>query len=461
MSFVTLTYAVFLAIVFVAYWTVQRKTFQNLLLLVASYVFYGWIHPWFCYLIAASTICDFLCGLGIARWRHRRHLILAISLLVNLGMLAVFKYFNFFAANVHSALDSIGLSTNLMLLEVVLPVGISFYTFQTLSYTIDIWRGLMEPRRNLLDFALFVAFFPQLVAGPIERARRFLPQIETPRHWDWQRFQSAGPLLVSGLLKKMVVADNAGVYVDQIFMLEDPGPWLLLVGSIAFAMQILGDFSGYTDIARGTARLIGFELVENFKSPYLAISPSDFWRRWHISLSSWIRDYVYIPLGGSRVAGRFKLLLVTLTTMGLAGLWHGAAWNFVIWGLFHGAILFLYRFLGFAGRWEPSRWWSRLLAWTVMIFLTLTGWLIFRTPDMGWLLEALSGMGRVDPDSIYSALAILGLITLFAMPLLLLAPLRRLAGSNYLLGSLVNGAGLAAVFVLRADTTLDFIYFQF
>ena len=304
MIFTSQEYLVFLAIIFGLYWTVAHKTLQNVLLLAASYLFYGWIHPWFCILIAFSTCVDYACGLGMKRTPLRRGPLLAVSLVANLGMLGIFKYFNFFTENVIAALDRIGVAAEPITVSVFLPVGISFYTFQTLSYTIDIYRGRCRVRTNFIDFALFVAFFPQLVAGPIERAQRFLPQIERRRAWNSERFWAAWPLLVRGYLKKVVIADNVAVLADQVYLLDRPSFFVLAVGTVAFAVQIYCDFSAYTDIARGSAKLIGFDLVENFNSPYLALSPSDFWRRWHISFSSWIRDYLYIGMGGSRVASR-------------------------------------------------------------------------------------------------------------------------------------------------------------
>jgi alginate O-acetyltransferase complex protein AlgI len=347
--FTSVEYLILLATVFVLYWTIRVRTVQNALLLATSYVFYGWVHPWFCILIAASTVADYFFARAIRAQPSRARLWLGASLVFNLGLLGFYKYFDFFAANVHAALTEVGIPSDPVVLGVLLPVGISFYTFQTLSYTIDVYRGELEPRRSFLDFALFVSFFPQLVAGPIERARNFLPQVERARRFRWDLFASAWPLLVSGYFKKMVVADNVASSSDLVFALESPSFTVLLAGTIAFAAQIACDFSGYTDIARGSARLLGFELIRNFNLPYLAISPSDFWRRWHISFSSWIRDYLYIPLGGSKAGGKLRLLLVLLASMGLSGLWHGAAWNFVLWGVFHAVVLFLYHAHGLRG----------------------------------------------------------------------------------------------------------------
>ncbi|MCI5145541.1 MAG: MBOAT family protein [Candidatus Electrothrix sp. AR3] len=319
MIFTSFTYLLFFLIVFTVYWGLQKRKLQNFLLLIVSYIFYGWITPWFCLLIAASTLIDYFCGLKMVAFPEHKKKFLALSLLANLGMLGVFKYFNFFYTNLGALLTKLGLEYHPDVLQLALPVGISFYTFQTLSYSIDIYRGQLAPRKNFIDFALFVSFFPQLVAGPIERAKSFLPQVEQARVWSWKSFDRAWPLILTGFFKKLVIADNIAFYADKVFMLQSPSPLLLAAGTFAFSIQIYADFSGYTDIARGTARLFGFELMRNFHFPYFALSPSDFWQRWHISLSSWIRDYIYIPLGGSRQKKKKHYAIVIMLTMSLCG----------------------------------------------------------------------------------------------------------------------------------------------
>ncbi|HTE05565.1 MAG TPA: MBOAT family O-acyltransferase, partial [Planctomycetota bacterium] len=337
MRFNSFDFLVFFALVFAAYWRLPQRG-QNLLLLGASYVFYGWVHPWFLYMLVGSTVMDYWAARGMERFPARRRLLLRLSLAGNLGLLATFKYFDFFVVNVSELLAHFDLHPSLPMLRVALPVGISFYTFQSLTYTIDVYRGELAPRRSFLDFALFVTMFPQLVAGPIERAKRLLPQIERDRTLDFARLESGVCLAVWGFFKKLVIADNIVIYADRIFELKHPAGPMIAAGAAAFALQIYADFSAYTDIARGTARLLGFELMENFRAPYLATSPSDFWRRWHISFSSWIRDYVYLPLGGSR-AGRARFAFAAMTAMTLSGLWHGASWNFALWGVYHGVLV--------------------------------------------------------------------------------------------------------------------------
>lgn len=463
MIFTSFTFLNFILVVFPVYWLLPGKMARNTFLLCASYLFYGFVHPWFCLLIAGSTLVDYLCGLGMQRYLTRRRLFLAISLVCNLGMLGVFKYCNFFIDNVGALLDTIGLNGNRTTLKIFLPVGISFYTFQTLSYTIDIYRGKLDPRKNFVDFALFVAFFPQLVAGPIERAACLLPQFEKRRTFCADQFLSSIPLLIRGYLKKLVIADNVAVFADQIFALQSPGLPLLLAGTISFAIQIYADFSAYTDIARGTARLFGFELMENFRSPYLAVSPSDFWRRWHISFSTWIRDYLYIPLGGSRVAGKLKHALVLITTMGLSGLWHGASWNFVVWGIFHGCLLIVYRLLGMDGKWRPQSRIASFTAWLAMFFLTLSGWAIFRTPSLAWLGNGLvSGWGNIRSADYFSVVIyVLTATFLYSLPLLVLLLLDRMFAKERSLHGLFYGLALAIILVFHCEQGQEFIYFQF
>jgi len=465
MAFTDLSYAIFLPAVFVLYWAVRRKTAQNLVLLGASYLFYGFVHPWFCLLIATSTVVDYFCGLlldGPERRPGFRKGVLAASLAVNLGMLGVFKYFNFFAENAGALLAGLGIRVEPLLLSVVLPVGISFYTFQTLSYTIDVYRGQMRARRNPIDFAVFVSCFPQLVAGPIERARRFLPQIETPRRWRWEAFFSAVPLLILGFFKKLVVADNLAGFVEQVYMLREPSAYVLLAGTVGFAIQILADFSAYTDIARGSARLLGFELVRNFNAPYLAVSPSDFWRRWHISLSTWIRDYLYIPLGGSRVEGRWRHAWVLIVTFALCGLWHGAQWHFVAWGLYHALLLVVYHQLGFGGRWRPEGVLRLAASWGVMTFLTLAGWTLFRATSLGWLAGAVThGRLGLGGDDLYVGTLILGYCLVYTLPWLLYAAVQRFWAHLYWHRVVYHWLLLSLIVLLANRDPEAFIYFQF
>ena len=469
MIFTSTSFAAFFAAVFVVYWGLPRTGFgdrraQNVLLLASSYVFYGWVHPWFCLLIAGSTVVDYMCGLGMERAHGRKRAYLVVSLAFNLGLLATFKYFDFFAESVSNVLAVLGLGGDRASasLGLLLPVGISFYTFQTLSYTIDIYRGQLTARRNFVDFALFVSFFPQLVAGPIERAKRFLPQIEAPRRFRAAAFFTGLELIAFGYLKKLVVADNIGPRVDQIFALQSPTLALLAVGAAGFAVQIYADFSAYTDIARGAARLLGFDLVVNFRSPYLAISPSDFWRRWHVSFSSWIRDYLYIPLGGSRARGRLRFLGILVVTLGLSGLWHGAAWHFVLWGVYHALLVFGYHAAGLGGRWAPKGFAVHGLAWASMLGFTLVGWLLFRTDDLGWLASAVARF-RIGLSGEYGAAAVsvAAVVALYSVPMFVLGAAIRVPARWVGVRSAFVAAAVITTAVFARDGSADFIYFRF
>jgi D-alanyl-lipoteichoic acid acyltransferase DltB (MBOAT superfamily) len=476
--FHSLEFIVFLAVTLAIYWALGRRA-QNVLLLVASYVFYGWVHAWFLALIAVSTIVDWAAALLIERQPSRKRAWLGLSLAANLGMLGVFKYFNFFAENVNEVLGAVGLGASLPALEILLPVGISFYTFQTLSYTIDVYRGRLHARRSLVDVAVFVAFFPQLVAGPIERATSLLPQVEQPRRFSLPVARQALLLVVWGYVQKIVVADNAGVIANKVFAVEDPGFEVLWAGVFAFAIQIYADFSAYSDIARGTARWFGFELMRNFDHPYFARGPADFWRRWHISLSTWFRDYVYIPLGGSR-GGRLATHRNVLATFLISGLWHGASWNFVLWGLYHGLLVTaasLVRPLA------PSRTpaWIRPLQIGGMFLLTSVGWLLFRETELAYLGRALAlSPFSSDAETRLAGAYLFLLAALYSTPIWVYgywAERRRVAGhppllepgtaaSRLPLPRLAWHAALAGLFAiaiiaLRSRTSLDFIYFRF
>ena len=351
MLFNSFAFAIFLPTVLILYWLLPFRL-QNMMLLVASYFFYGYWDWRFLSLIAISTIVDYIAGLKIQEHRDssaegsqkmmKRWLV--ISMCTNLGILGFFKYFNFFIDSFSGLLTGIGINPDPFYLNIILPVGISFYTFQTMSYTIDIYRGEMQPTRRLFDFALYVSFFPQLVAGPIERAKVLLPQVLQRRSFSRDQFAEGLHLIVLGMFKKVFVADNLAPYVDKVFLNPDP-TWLdILFGGWAFAFQVYGDFSGYSDIARGCAKCMGFELMVNFNHPYVATNPRERWQRWHISLSSWLRDYLYIPLGGSR-GGHLKTQRNLFLTMLLGGLWHGAGWNFVLWGAWEGILLVGHRYV--------------------------------------------------------------------------------------------------------------------
>jgi len=391
MVFTSLHFVAFFAVVYAAYRALPHRG-QNVLLLAASYYFYGSWDWRFLSLLLGSTVVDFLVGryLGRERDRRRRRLALVLSLVFNLGMLGFFKYFEFFEQSLVSLGALAGWHFDPFTLDVVLPIGISFYTFMTISYVIDVYRGDIQPTTHLLDFALFVAYFPHLVAGPILRASLLLPQIARPRTITRGQVTGGLWLIGWGCFQKMYVADNLAPLVDTVFGASaTPSGADVLVAVWAFAFQIYGDFAGYSNIARGVSRMMGIELSVNFLFPYFVRSPQAFWRHWHISLSTWLRDYLYIPLGGSRF-GSWKTHRNLIITMALGGLWHGAAWTFVVWGLYQGAALVAARLIG--------RWAARagvalkdgltipnVLLGILMFHVTCYGWLIFRADSVGQL----------------------------------------------------------------------------
>jgi alginate O-acetyltransferase complex protein AlgI len=459
------------------YWMLPHR-WQNLLLLGASYFFYGYVHPWFLILIASSTLVDYSAARAMEAWPDRRRRFLMLSIVSNFGMLGFFKYFNFFIENVHAMLATLGVHVSQPALRIVLPVGISFYTFQAMSYTIDVYRGELRARRSLLDVAVFISFFPHLVAGPIQRASFLLPQVESVRRFSLEKARTGFLLICWGLFKKLVIADNVGIIANKVFALADPSFWLLWSGVFAFAIQIYADFSAYTDIARGTSRWLGFELTENFDHPYLARSPADFWRRWNISLSTWFRDYVYIPLGGSRVPGWWWVRNV-LATFLLSGLWHGASWNYVLWGLYHGLLLIATK----SGRVSRTQTgaiasWRAIVSIAMMFLLTNIGWLFFRETSLDaiardLMLSPLRGSALDRETAAYLFI----LAFLYSVPLWLQSvwvevhrartrEAQPAAGKGFswpafALQGAVCGVALTAILVLRSRTSLDFIYFHF
>ena len=477
MIFHSLDFVAFFVITLAAYWLMPRRP-QNLLLLVASYVFYGWVHPWWPVLLFATTFIDYWAARGIAASGERRKLWLWLSIASNLGLLGFYKYFNFFVDNVAAAGAALGWSMPHVALQVALPAGISFYTFQSMSYTIDVYKGHAPARTSFVDVAAFVSFFPHLVAGPIMRATNLLPQVEQDRRFDPAAARDATLLIVWGLFKKLVIADNVGVIANKVFALQSPEFFVLWAGVFAFAVQIYADFSAYTDIARGVAKWYGFDLIKNFERPYLASGPADFWHRWNISLSTWFRDYVYIPLGGSR-RGPGRVAANLMITFMVSGLWHGASWNYVLWGAYHGVLLVLSRVVPGAQRLGRSTVPGlRPLRVAGMFVLTCVGWLIFRETELGQLVRHFQlSPWDTTPLGRSAGLYLFLLVFLYSIPLWihdLWAELKapdlsraidvpessvrwpRVATQAALCGVMV-----AAILVLRSQTALDFIYFAF
>jgi alginate O-acetyltransferase complex protein AlgI len=468
MVFNSLHFVWFFFVVYAVYRLLPHKG-QNWLLLAASYYFYAAWDYRFLGLLVASTLVDYTCGLalGAIQEPRRRRAVMWLSIGFNLTLLGFFKYFNFFADNLHVMFGALGWRLDFVTLRVLLPVGISFYTFVTMSYVIDVYRREIMPTRNLLDFAVFVAYFPHLVAGPILRATRLLPQIATPRQVTSAQIREGLWLIAWGFFQKIFVADNLAPLASRIFApgAHETGVNVLL-GTYAFAFQIYGDFAGYSNIARGTSKLMGIELIENFRFPYLVLTPQEFWRHWHISLSTWLRDYLYIPLGGNR-GPAWKTQRNLLITMLLGGLWHGAAWTFVLWGLYQGLLLIAYRPVASSMATIRGRA-ARLVAWSIMFNLTCVGWMIFRAPSLGGLaMLARSLFANFAPATV-DVTGLMVPLLLYTVPLLIIHALEARADDVLVVPRMpvavrytVYVATMYLILLFGNFGGSEFIYFQF
>jgi D-alanyl-lipoteichoic acid acyltransferase DltB (MBOAT superfamily) len=466
MLFNSLEFAVFLVAVLIGhFWLIPRRAVRGrkIFLLAASYLFYAAWNPFFSLLLAFSTAVDYSMGLALAGAASsaKRRLYVTTSLVANLGLLGFYKYGFFVTESAYTLAGRTLEQGELPWLEVALPVGISFYTFQSLSYTLDVYRRVQAPTRSLLDFALYVSFFPQLVAGPIVRAKELLEQLAGPRTSTPEDFEAGLARVVTGLVKKVLLADTIGVFVDAVF--DDPGAYggiEIALAIYGFAFQIFFDFAGYCDIAIGVARMLGVRLPENFDRPYRSLNVQEFWRRWHITLSTWLRDYLYISLGGNR-KGAARTLANLFTTMLLGGLWHGAGWGFVLWGAYHGALLGIHRV------WRgPNARPPRLPAWLRVVatfHLVCVGWILFRSPTLEAAGELVSRLGSTE---FYGGLAFVQA----AVALGIAAVVHLATGSRQLTDWLVARsawlqgfvyAGVAWALYFMSGRTGEFIYFQF
>lgn len=472
MTFNSLQYAAFFPIVLVLYWVLRKRLPQNVLLLIASYIFYGAFDWRFLGLLVLTTTTDYTVGrvLEVTEDPRRRKQAFSISLVVNLGVLGFFKYFDFFTGDGTRFLAHLGIHLAPPVLRILLPVGISFYTFHGMSYTFDVYRRTIKPTHSLLNFAVFVAFFPQLVAGPIGRAHLQLPQFEKDRTPpDWDQIRRSVFLILLGLFKKIAIADMLAPYVNNAFAAPGKTSFVgLLVGVWAFAFQIYGDFSGYSDIARGSAFLLGIELPLNFEAPYFSRSITEFWRRWHISLSTWLRDYLYIPLGGNR-GGEAKTYRNLMLTMLIGGLWHGAASTFVIWGGLHGLYLSGERRFTGAGREDyrrPWRWRRDLVRTFVTFQLVCVAWVFFRAPSVHDAFHYLADIARLQHGATDHGAILMLAWAVAVMVFIDYVQLRArdhtaFVDWNPVVRGLMYGCLLVPIVVSSGGTPVPFIYFRF
>jgi len=481
MLFNSIEFAIFLPIVFVLYWFVFKKNLkaQNFFLLVVSYIFYGWWDWRFLSLILFSSLVDYTVGIQLGKRDKplQRKLLLLTSIFVNLGFLGFFKYYNFFVENFIEAFRFFGMEFSASSLNIILPVGISFYTFQTLSYSIDVYRRKLQPTNDVVAFFAFVSFFPQLVAGPIERATNLLPQFYKKREFVYSNATDGLRQILWGLFKKMVIADNAAMFVGDIFTNYSQYSGLtLFMGGVFFAFQIYGDFSGYSDIAIGTSRLFGFNLMQNFAFPYFSRDIAEFWRRWHISLSTWFRDYVYIPLGGSR-GGKSMIIRNTFIIFVVSGFWHGANWTFIAWG-FLNAIYFLPLMLmkknrknldvAAQGRTFAST--KEVLQISTTFFITIIAWIFFRAENITHAFLYLEGMAlRLFDTPVFIEHFILSKVSFFILLLVVVEWLQRdkqhaLEIGNLKIPRIYKWAiyyALIIIILFFEGHQQEFIYFQF
>lgn len=459
-------FLVFLAVFLVGYSLVRKSlAARNTLIVVASCVFYGWWDYRFLALLLATGSLDFAVGFALGRCQSsiRRQMILAVSIAANLGVLFFFKYCDFFRESLEALLAALGSNTRWHALRIVLPVGISFYTFQSMSYVIDVYRGQVQATSSLTQFLAYVSFFPQLVAGPIERGSRLLPQFSRTLAIHRADLELGLWLMVWGLFKKVVLADNFAPLVDLVYQHSTPTGPIVVLGTVAFALQIYCDFSGYSDVARGSAKILGFDLTLNFNLPYFATSVREFWRRWHISLSTWLRDYLYVSLGGNRGSSDRTYLNLMLTML-LGGLWHGAALNFVLWGIWHGLGLAL-------NRWYDQRWRTRWpippwLAWFVTAAFVLYGWMLFRAASLDQVLRFTGALGHWAAPSWWGTY--LWNLLVLATPLLAIQLWQYRSGNLEVAltlprwaKGLVQGLLILLIVAFWEREAAPFIYFQF
>lgn len=403
----------------------------------------------------------------MARWKSRAGFLMWVGVMANIGLLAFVKYYFSFNHVLAASLNEIGINGDVFLVRIILPLGLSFYVLKKIGYLLDVQRGVLQPSNDFVAYAAYVSFFPQVLSGPIDRPQTLLKQLEQPRPWKADHFYNAWPLLVMGLFKKIVIANSITVIVGHIFNMAQPAGFLLLCASLGFTAQILADFSTYTDLARGTAHLLGFDTSENFRLPYLSLTPTDFWNRWHITLSTWLRDYIFFPTRRALLKSRFKqneglvLAVPPIATMLVSGVWHGVGWTFILWGLYYGVLITIYQLIGIRGDWRPKSQASHFLAWLVMFGLIVFGWTIFRAPSLGWLAGIFLHAPFIgSTDDWIGGLTALSITLYYSLPLLLKLLIDRYPGGGWF-QALYHASVTVLIVVYINSGSSDFIYFQF
>ncbi len=468
MIFTSLDFIIFLIFILAFYWSLKNTIYQNYFLVAGSMFFYGYADWRFLSLIISCAIIGYVCAIAVENHQKKKKLFLILGISGPFGILFAFKYYNFFIDSVNSVIKLFGLHTWESSLSIILPIGISFFTFQTVGYLIDVYSGKTKAEKSFFDLLLFVSFFPQLVAGPIERYTHLMPQIKNKRGLNYEDIFYGCYLILQGFIKKMVIADNLAPIVNMLFAQDNLSGPLIIVGLLAFAFQIYGDFSGYTDIARGTARLMGFKILLNFNHPYMSLNPTDFWRRWHITLSNWFKDYLYIPLGGNR-KGQTRTYINILITWILCGLWHGASYNFILWGGYHGIALITHKIYSNVTEGFHVKE-SRLyvyLARTVTFIVIVYGWIFFRITDANQILtysiailtdRRFLDVAFLSFSQIFPFVSLMMLIDYFESKFLLISESKILIQKKlapYFIVLLI----IFACFI--SETGGDFIYFKF
>ncbi len=466
MAFTSYDFLLFFLIVFVSYWVVRERRWQNLILLAAGAVFYGWLVPWHVAVLFLAIVVDYFLALAMIRWKSRAVFLMHFGVILNIGLLAFVKYYFSFNTTLASWLDQMGLPGAMFPAKIILPLGLSFYVLKKISYLLEVGKGTLQPTGDFIAFAAYISFFPQVFSGPIDRPQKFLKQLGEARSWTASHFQTAWQLILMGFFKKFVIANSVKVIVDQIFVRSEPSRMLLLIGGLAFTLQIRADFSSYTDLSRGFAFLLGLETTENFNKPYLVFTPGEFWNRWHISFSSWLRDYVFFPIRRvlirAKINENLAISIPPLVTMLVSGLWHGVGWTFFAWGLYYGVLIVAYQFLGLRGDWKPEGKVKRFFAWLVMFFIIVFGWLIFRASSLSWLWNVLIHSPYYEsPQELVAVLILLTTIGFYASFLFIKHFLEQYWPDHANLHAVYYVLLTMLTIVFTNSSTPDFIYFQF